>query len=129
MVNDKINISSIETFFNSILDNKVSDNTFFGNAPTFDSSWTDMLVVDCGNAISDMNAYGKGIVLLYLYAKPMSSGKKNVAVFDTLEKKLNNVLNSVNDATYRISRRNTYADYDTANKIHFNVVEINLLIL
>ena len=59
MDKDILNISAIETFFNSLLDDKVSNNTFFTTLPTtLDESWEDIVVVDCSNSIQDLNAYG-----------------------------------------------------------------------
>lgn len=123
------NISAIETWLNSVLDNKVSDNTFFGMPQTIDSSWNDMVVVECQNAITDYNAYCGGSVTVFLYAKPFASGKKNVAQLSALEKKLNDAIANAQSSTYRISRRETFTDYDETNKMHFNVVVLNILIL
>lgn len=126
-----INISSIETWFDSILTNKLSSHVFFGSSlpNAIKSSWQDMVLVDCGNAVKDNNAYGFGSVLVYLYAKPLSSGSKNVPVLNRLEKKLNEIIKSSKSDNYVISRRQSFSDYDTQNKMHFNVVVLNLTIL
>lgn len=125
-----MNISKIETFFNSLLDEKVSKNTFFTDLPpAIDASWTDMVVVDCANAISDLNACGKGTVLIFLYAKPLSTGMKNVAKMSELERKLNECLASNDSKTYIINRANTYSDYDEERNLHCNIVVLNLIVL
>ena len=50
MRTDKINISKIETYLNDILDNVVSDNTFFTSLPDASviqsSDWKDMVLID-----------------------------------------------------------------------------------
>lgn len=127
---DLINISSIESWINSWIDGKVSEHTFFGMSvpENFDSSWSDLVMVDCSNAITDKNAFGTGTVLIMLYAKPLSSGKKNVAVLNNLEKKLNAALATARNEHYNVSRRETFCDYDTQNRLHYNVVVLNITI-
>ena len=89
-----MNISKIETFFNALLDNKVSDNTFFSDLPpAIKQEWNDMVVVDFPNTISDLDACGQGTVLIWLYAKPKSNGTKNVPVLSRMEEKLNEYIN------------------------------------
>lgn len=125
-----MNISKIESFMNSLIDNKVSNNTFFTDLPpTINASWTDMVVVDCSNAISDMDGYGKGQILVFLYAKPLASGAKNVATLSSMEQKLNECINSNSSKTYIINRANTYTDYDEERNLHCNIVVLNILIV
>ena len=111
MNKDNLNISKIETYLAGIIDNVVSDNTYAGSLPTtINAAWSDMVLIDCANAITDMEAYGKGVVLVWLYAKPRTDGTKNVALMSKLEKKLNDVINAANDRHYIISRRDTFND-------------------
>lgn len=125
-----INISKIETFFNSLLDNKLSDNTFFTFLPpAIKQEWADMVLVDIPNAIKDLNAYGSGMILVYLFAKPMSNGVKPVAKLSQLEKSLNELIDSSKNKHYIISRGNTYADYDEQRNLFCNIVEVNLVII
>lgn len=129
MNRDNINISKIETYLNSIIDNVVSNNTYAGTLPdTIQSDWSDMVLIDCDTSIQDLDAYGSGVVLIWLYAKPRGDGAKNTALMSQLERKLNEVIENANDSTYRISRRNTYSDYDADRKWHCNIVELNILI-
>ena len=125
---DKLNISKIETYLNSIFDNTVSDNTYFGSKPeeaiVKSSSWNDMCVIELPNGIQDHDAYGKGTALVWLYAKPLESGKKNVAKMSQLETKLNEAIKNANDSTYHIRRRLTYTSYDKDIDWHCNVVEL-----
>lgn len=124
-----INISKIETYLHSIIDNRVSDNTYVGTFPdTIKSEWEDMCLIDVGTAIKDMDAYGIGAVLVWLYARPLANGAKNVAKMSELERKLNEVIEKANDSIYHINRRATYSDYDSERKWHCNIVELNLRI-
>ena len=124
-----MNISRIETYLHGIIDNKVSKNTYAGTLPdTIKSDWNDMVLVDCANRVSDMDAYGEAIVLVWLYARPFENGSKNVAVMDELETKLNEVIENANDRIYVINRRNTYSDYDSDRQWHCNIVELNVRI-
>jgi hypothetical protein len=116
---------------NGILDNTISNNTYFGSLPessAIPAEWNDMCFVEIPNGIRDMEAYGQGTVLVWLYARPMSSGRKNVAVMSQLEQRLNEVIANNTDRTYQISRRLTYTSYDTDIKWHCNVVELILKI-
>lgn len=125
-----INISKIETYLYSIIDNIVSENTYVGTPPeTLKESWVDMCVIDAGSDIRDMNAYGKGVVLVWLYARPLANGAKNVAKMSEMETKLNEVIESAHNSTYRLNRRATYTDYDPQRKWHCDIVELNLTIV
>lgn len=129
MDSNRLNISKIETFFDSLLRGTVTDNLFFAELPSaIDEKWTEMVVVDC-SAMADWDAYGRGTVLLMVYVPPMSSGRKNVTVFSNVEKKLNDVIALSTDDVYRIQRRETYTDYDTERNLFVNIIEINLIVL
>lgn len=127
MDKNNLNISKVETFLNSILDNVVSKNTFFGYQPTkemIDASWSDMVFIELPNGMTDHEAYGQGTALVWLYARPLSSGRKNVAQMSKLETKLNEAIKNANHPIYSISRRSTYTDYDASINWHCNAVEI-----
>lgn len=132
MDTNKINISKIETFLNEKLDGLISDNTFFTALPDASvvksSDWKDMVLIDIPNGVRDHDAYGQGTVLVYLYARPMESGRKNVAVLSKLETKLNDAIKCGANDTYYIKRRLTYTGYDTNIDWHYNVVEIIITI-
>ena len=127
---NKMNISKIETYLNGILDNVVSNNTFFGYMPDASivksSDWQDMVMVEVPNGVRDMDAYGQGTILVWLYARPLESGRKNVAKMSVLEDRLNDVIANNKDKNYQISRRMTFTDYDTDIDWHCNVVELIL---
>lgn len=130
MDKNNLNISKIETYLHGIIDGKVSANTYVGTLPdTIQSSWNDMCLIDVGNAIYDLDAYGNGVVLLFLYARPLSNGAKNVPVMSKLDEKVNEVLSNANSSTYMLTRRATYTDYDAERKWHCNIVSLNIVIV
>lgn len=125
----KLNISNIEAYLMGLIDNKVSANTFASVPPAeFRSEWNDVCVIDTSSSIRDLDAYGKGAVLVWLYARPLASGAKNGALMSALESKLVEVIEGANDSTYRISRRNTYSDYDSKRQWHCNIIVLNITI-
>lgn len=130
MNKDNLNISKIETYLNSIVDGVVSNNTFFTALPdksVIDASdWKDMVMIAIPEGIRDFEAYGSGSVFIYLYARPLESGKKNVAKMSQLEIKLNEVIANAKDKNYHISRNDVHTTYDEDIKWHCNVVEIIL---
>lgn len=130
MYKDNFNISAIETFFNSLLDEKVSSNTFFGGLPnTIQSTWKDMVVVDCASTIRDMNGYGSGVVSILLYpAKNRTDGSKDTATISRLTKALNVAIESNTSKIYQISRMGSMSDYDSTRKIYYDIVFLNLTI-
>jgi hypothetical protein len=133
MNRDSLNISKIETYLNSVLDGVVSDNTFFTTYPNVAvvkaSDWQDMVLVDIPSGISDFDAYGKGYIFIGLYARPLESGKKNVARMAQLEKKLNEVLDSTFDPRYMLVKSDAHSTYDEDIDWHCNVIELILTIL
>lgn len=126
MNKDNLNISKIETYLNGILDNVVSNNTFFTALPdpsiVKSSDWKDMVLIDFPIGIKDLEAMGQGEVDIVLYARPLESGKKNVAVMSQLEMKLNAVISEANDKNYRLTRDDARSMYDTDIDWHCNVI-------
>ena len=128
MDSNKINISKIETFLNEKIDNVVSKNTFVGSKvpdkTAIPADWKDMVLIDIPNGVRDFDAFGQGTVLVSLFARPMESGRKNVAVLSKMEERLNQVIESNTDKTYTLSRRLTYTGYDSDIDWHFNTIEV-----
>ena len=133
MDSNKINISKIETFLNEKIDNVVSKNTFVGSKvpdkTAIPTDWNDIVLIDIPNGVRDFDAYGKGTVLVYLFARPQESGRKNVAVLSKMEARLNEVINTSSNDTYLLKRRLTFTGYDMNIDWHYNVIEITLTIL
>lgn len=130
---NKINISKIETFLYEKIDNVVSKNTFVGSKvpdkTAIPTDWNDIVLIDIPNGVRDFDAYGKGTVLVYLFARPQESGRKNVAVLSKMEASLNEVVNTSSNDTYLLKRRLTFTGYDMNIDWHYNVIEITLTIL
>lgn len=126
MNKNNLNISKIETYLNSIIDNIVSNNTFFTALPDASvvkaSDWQDMVLIDFPMGIKDLEAMGRGEVDIVLYARPLESGKKNVAKMSQLEMKLNEVVAQANDKNYQIIRDDARSMYDTDIDWHCNVI-------
>lgn len=126
MNKDALNISKIETYLNEVVDNVVSNNTFFTTIPdkaTVEaSSWKDMVLIDFPVGIKDLEAYGRGEVDIILYARPLESGKKNVAVMSQLETKLNDAIKSAKSTNYQLIRDDARSMYDTDINWHCNVI-------
>ena len=133
MDSNKINISKIETFLYEKIDNVVSKNTFVGSKipdkTAIPTDWNDIVLIDIPNGVRDFDAYGKGTVLVYLFARPQESGRKNVAVLSKMEASLNEVINTSSNDTYLLKRRLTFTGYDMNIDWHYNVIEISLTIL
>ena len=128
-MNDNINISSIETYLDSIIKNAVSKNVYAGTLPnTISDSVKDLVLIDCGNAINDMDAYGKGAVNVFLYAKPTANGRKNVTQMQKMEKAMNKLLETANDERYSLSQLYKSSDYDSALNWHYTVVALNIIV-
>ena len=128
MDSNKINISKIESFLNGKIDNMVSKNTFVGSKvpdkTAIPADWKDIVLIDIPNGVRDFEAYGQGTVLVSLFARPMESGRKNVAVLSKMEESLNQVIKSNTDKNYTLSRRLTYTGYDSDIDWHFNTIEV-----
>lgn len=133
MDKQNLNISKIETYLNSIFDGAVSNNTFFTTYPNVSmvkaSDWKDMVLVDIPSGVRDMDAMGMGTVFIGLYARPLESGKKNVAKMSELEDKLNEVLENARDSRYMLKRSDVHSTYDDDIDWHCNVVELTILVL
>ena len=128
-MNDNLNISSIETYLDKIIKGKVSKTVYAGTLPNSISDDTkDLVLIDCGNAVKDLSAYGKGTINIYLYAHPTANGRKNVAQLSKMEKAMNAVLDGANDDRYILTQLYKATDYDSAINWHFIIVALNIII-
>lgn len=122
------NISKIETFLNTLFDNKVSDNTFFSDLPpAIKQEWKDMVVVDIPS-MYDLSGMGSSRINVFLYARPKSNGTKNVPVLSTMESKLRECIANNTDVHYQLSINNEWTDYDDQRDLHCNIYELILKI-
>ncbi|MBD5381943.1 hypothetical protein [Clavibacter sp.] len=130
-MNNNINISSIETHFDSVIRKHICKRCYAGTLPsTLKAEDESMVVIDCGS-VSDFDSYGKGLINLYLYAQP-TNGLKNVPALSRLEKALNEALenNAFDSENYTVARNFLYQDdgYDTTYNMHFIIKAIQLII-
>ena len=126
---NRMSTSAMETFFDKLLRGVISDHIFFEELPvSISESWKDFIVVDCLNPFIDHDAYGKGTVLIYLYAKQNSFGTKNVKRLAEMEKKLNQAILDNDDPYYNVTRRGMYSNYNAVNDIYYNVIQLTIII-
>lgn len=124
------NISRIEDFFFTLLSGKVSDNIYPNNLPiSIMAEWKDIVVIDVASAVRDLDAYGSGIVLVYIYAKPLDNGIKNVKHMNAMEDQLHDCISNSIHPHYVIRKGSAYSDYDESRNLHCNIYEINLTIV
>ena len=129
MINDNLNISSIETYLDKIIKGKVSKTVFAGTLPnTLGDTVKDLVLIDCGNAINDLSSHGKGTLNIFLYAHPTANGRKNVAQLSKMEKAFTTVLDTASDERYSLTQLYKTSDYDTALNWHFTIVALNIII-
>lgn len=133
MINDYINISKIETHLCSVLRKNVCARCYAGTLPsTLKDKMDTYVVIDCGGSISDLHAYGKGAVNIYLYARP-NGVSKNVAELSKMESKFMKALreDKFDSEHYRVARDLMYQDtgYDSTYGMHFIIKAIHLTIL
>lgn len=130
MDKNKLNISSIESFFYNLLFEKVSSNVFMTTLPpNIYDEWKDMAVIAIPSSISNKDAFGRGTVSIQLYAQPLSDGSKNLSAFSKMEKALNESIEQSSNPDYSVSLLGNFAEYDTDAKMHCNIYLIQLLIV
>lgn len=123
------NLSSIESFFDGLFANKLSENTFFGDLPrAISDNWETIVVVDV-SYVSTRDAYAFANVAVELYAKPFSDGSKNVGLLDKMERELIKIVEESNDEHYRIRNGGSYVTYDSKRNLHLNTRIIELVIV
>lgn len=123
-------ISSIQTYFDSMLRGVLDDNIFF-DAPqqTINDAWKSFVVVDLGTEISDMNAYSGGTVRVMLYIRPISSGMSNVALAQEKEKIFSSILKENTGGHYLLRRLANMSDFDDDTGFHVITYILRLTIL
>lgn len=123
------NLSSIEAFFDGLLSDKVSKNTFFGDLPRdISDKWDTAVVVDV-SYVSTRDAYAFANISVELFAKPFSDGTKNVGLMDKMEKMLVRLIEESNDEHYRVRLGGSHVFYDSKRNLHRNIHIIELVIV
>ena len=129
-MNNKMNVSEIENYLYGMFKSVSPDRTFVGSLPeTIKSNWNDMVLISCDNGVRDYDAYGNGVMLIFAYARPMSSGTKNVAKLKAMEEAINAIIeNQDSSGAYYVYRVKSYTDYDFSRNWHCNVVSLGITV-
>ena len=129
MINDNLNISSIETYLDSIIKGNVSKNVCAKTLPsTLGDTAKDFVLIDCGNAINDLSSHGQGTLNIFLYAHPSSNGRKNIPQLSKMEKAFAVVLDEASDERYSLTQLYKTSGYDTTLNWHYIVVGLNIIV-
>lgn len=129
MNKSNLNISNIENYLFTLFDNNVSNNTCIGTLPdTLPDTWQDMVLIDFGTQINDFDAMRKCIVHIFLYAKPLSNGTKNLKAMSQLEQKFDTALAKQTSKIYRLNHAYDDSGFDSEVKWHYVIKALNLLI-
>lgn len=110
----------------------VSYNTFVSALPlNISDKFKDMVVIDCGTPIFDVNAYGKGVATLIIYTKPMVDGQKDIGLVSELETRMRAVVDKTHfvDKGYVLSCNKTFSDFDGKRNLFMNVWILNITII
>lgn len=119
-------ITNIQDFLWALFTSDLLPNKYFDDLPAT-NDFQSAMVIDLSNSISDMNAYGQGSFLIFLYAKPLESGMRN-GLLGKMEKEVLRLIDENSDPTYSMSKRYSYSDYDAARNLHMTILEVNILI-
>lgn len=125
MIKNESNISKIEDCIFEILIG-MGQELYFGTIPTKADKLQSFVLVDCGNAISNLNAYSNGVVLVYLYARPLNE-EKNSRLLSQMETLLDSCLEAQSIKGFAASVQWKEADYDEQRNMHCVVVVLNVL--
>jgi hypothetical protein len=125
-------ISQIESYLADKL-KVVSDYVYAGTLPstlptTLKKGQYGFVVVDCATAIYDLDAYSRGMVNIFMYAQPTSSGRKNVNALYQLEKSYESFLADSDNDFYSITESYRTTDYDSTYGLHYIISAINLIV-
>jgi hypothetical protein len=126
MIREEMTITNIHDFLWTLFTSDLLPNKYFDDLPAT-NDFQSAMVIDLSNSISDMNAYGQGSFLIFLYAKPLESGMRN-GLLGKMEKEVLRLIDENSDPTYSMSKRYSYSDYDAARNLHMTILEVNILI-
>lgn len=128
---DGINITDIRDFVYSFIRDNVSRNIHMDVFPKSISSKEKkegLVVLDFSNSISDLNAFGYGIIHVYLCSHNSDRGN----VIGSMESSFNNALKAYlsnpSASLIELSPRNTYFEESAANSLKCCIKEIRLKI-
>lgn len=129
MINNNLNISSIETYLDKVVKTSVCKNVFVGTLPnTLSDDMDNLVLIDVVN-VTDYDGFGKGQVNIFLYAKPSANGRKNVSIMQKMEQSMNVLLENIDCAAFTFTRAYpSTQDYDSAINWHYTVISLNIII-
>jgi hypothetical protein len=133
MISEEAYISRIESYLMEKLKVVSTNYVYAGNLPStlptkLKTDEVGFVVVDCATAMRDYDAYVKGMVNIYLYAPPTSTGGKNVAALYKLEQRYREFLESSDTDTYVVEESYRLTDYDSNYGTYFIISAINLIV-
>lgn len=131
-MNERVNISQVEDWLYGKLKGVVSDNVFAGSLPSvLEKSWDDMCYIDV-TSLSDKSEYNRGfgqaMANVFVFVRPNSSGKKNVAKFNKIENDLYSFAENCRGEYFSPSLLYTSQDYNSAIGYHYLVFAFKILI-
>lgn len=134
MTNDSINISVILTHLEGVIRENVCRKSFAVTLPsTLSEKTVSYVLIESANAVYDYSAYGRGIVNIYLYARPIGNGQMNVAALSKLEKAFDKAMQEdlFDNEHYKVAREVAYSNsgYDNTYGMHYIIKAIRLTIL
>lgn len=129
MKNEHYSISQILNDLYMPFYQTVSNNVYYGTLPsTLGSKENDLVLIDCGSAITDLNAYGKGVINVFLYAQPLSSGRMNLGKLSTMEAAFDKVLETLDNEHYTFAELYRDTDYNSTYNMHYIIIALNIII-
>lgn len=134
MTSDAIHISKILTHLDTVIRKNVCKQCYAATLPSTLSEKIDRyVVIDSANALYDYAAYGKVIINIYLYVRPIANGQMNVAAMSKLETAFDNALQGdmFDNENYKVAREVAYSNtgYDNTYGTHYKIEAIRLTII
>ena len=134
MTSDAIHISKILTHLDTVIRKNVCKQCYAATLPSTLSEKIDSyVVIDSANALYDYAAYGKVIINIFLYVRPIANGQMNVAALSKLEAAFDNALQGdmFDNENYKVAREVAYSNtgYDNTYGMHYKIEAIRLTII
>lgn len=131
MTGEWLNISQIEAYlYDDVFGKKVTENVFVGDSlpNTLSEKWKDMMLIDCGLPLYDLNGYGRGNVNIFLYVKPRANGVKDVKRMFEMENAALECIKEARNPHYVIRQDYKKTDYDANHDLHVTVINLKIQI-
>lgn len=134
MTSDAIHISKILTHLDTVIRKNVCKQCYAATLPSTLSEKIDSyVVIDSANALYDYAAYGKVIINIFLYVRPIANWQMNVAAMSKLETAFDNALQGdmFDNENYKVAREVAYSNtgYDNTYGMHYKIEAIRLTII